>query len=116
MRKFEKAFKLPFVTDEIMYIFDSDNNMVLQTIKHLDKENMIGLCNQLNGNRDATYKNDWQYDKRRQVVTQNGRDMYDIRGWGYLTGTGALNLPDDEAIEIQDDLGLFIVERMTRRD
>ena len=25
-----------------------------------------------------------------------------VRGWGYLTGVGALNLPDDQAIAIQD--------------
>jgi hypothetical protein len=39
-----------------------------------------------------------------------GRDVYacggqmkvcDIRGWGYLTGKGALALPDDQAIAIQ---------------
>jgi len=35
--------------------------------------------------------------------TQKG-DMRicDIRGWGHLTGVGALNLPSDKAVEIQD--------------
>lgn len=35
-----------------------------------------------------------------------------IRGWGHLTGCGALNLPPEEAIEIQDDFGEWIVKKL----
>ncbi len=31
-----------------------------------------------------------------------------IRGWGHLTGVGALNLPEDEAIAIQEANGKLI--------
>lgn len=35
-----------------------------------------------------------------------------IRGWGYLTGTGGLHLPDKEAIKIQDEFGDYIVKQL----
>lgn len=35
-----------------------------------------------------------------------------IRGWGHLTGCGALNLPDHEAAKIQDDFGEWIVKKL----
>jgi hypothetical protein len=32
----------------------------------------------------------------------------DIRGWGWLTGTGGLNLPEAEAVAIQDATGYLL--------
>lgn len=114
MREFEKGYKLPFTTDGIMYIFDADGVMALQTIKSLDTENMNKLCDQLNGKINGTYENDWEYCYIAQSVLQNGREMFSIRGWGHLTGTGGLNLPDDEAQLIQDDLGEYVAEMMRK--
>lgn len=41
----------------------------------------------------------------------NGQEfpIADIRGWGYLTGVGGLNLSDDDAAAIQDTNAEFIV-------
>lgn len=113
-RLFNKAFKMPFTTDEVMHIFDANGQLILNTIKDLNKENMINLCERLNGYSDPAYSNDWQYRESDQVVTQNGREMYSIRGWGYLTGIGGLNLNEDEAKLIQDDLGEYVAERMRK--
>lgn len=32
----------------------------------------------------------------------NGKEIFFIRGWGHLTGTGGLNLYEEDAIKIQD--------------
>ena len=48
----------------------------------------------------------WTYDRRSQtIVDENGSYVAMIRGWGNLTGRGALGLSDEEAIKIQDDRG-----------
>ena len=50
------------------------------------------------------------YTKGPWIEHQDGIDVYaedgqmkicDIRGWGYLTGSGSLNLPEEKAVEIQ---------------
>ena len=42
------------------------------------------------------------------------RRVLDVRGWGYLTGQGGgLGLPFDEAIKIQNAIGLFVCEAGT---
>lgn len=33
-----------------------------------------------------------------------------MRGWGYLTGGGAENLPSDEAAKIQDEFAEWVVK------
>ena len=38
-----------------------------------------------------------------------------IRGWGYLIGTGGLNLSADKAAKIQDDFGNWIVETLSKK-
>lgn len=36
-------------------------------------------------------------------------------GWGYLIGTGGLNLSAEEAAKIQDDFGNWIVETLSKK-
>lgn len=115
-RLFKKAFKMPFKTDGIAYVFDANDNMVLQTIKDLNPENMLKLCKLLNGEINAIYDNDWEYDHVREIITQNGQDMYVVRGWGYLRGRGGLALNVVDALAIQGDFGEYVAERMSKND
>lgn len=39
------------------------------------------------------------------VFDSKGHRVCDLRGWGFLTGGGACNLPEDEASKIQDKMG-----------
>lgn len=53
----------------------------------------------------------WEMNKYGLAVHQVGDEGYkicDIRGWGHLTGGGALNLPHDEAVAIQKANGALI--------
>lgn len=45
-------------------------------------------------------------------VSIDGINIMVLRGWGHLTGRGALNLSPEEAIEIQDDFGEWIVKKL----
>jgi hypothetical protein len=36
--------------------------------------------------------------------------VIDIRGWGYLTGCGALNMHPDEAAKVQDQFTAWVVQ------
>ena len=48
------------------------------------------------------------------IVDQDHHRMLDVRGWGYLTGTGALNLPHDQAAAIQDQIGTNVAALLTQ--
>ncbi len=64
----------------------------------------------------AAFGDEWaapvnKYD--RSVYVKNEADEYgakicDLRGWGYLTGVGGLNLPPEHAAAIQDANREFI--------
>ena len=65
------------------------------------------VCEILNGTRAS---------KGNPGVTADGIDIYlngdlllVVRGWGYLTGTGGLNLGEKEAAKIQDDFAQHVV-------
>ena len=49
-----------------------------------------------------------------KILDSNGRNILDVRGWGFLTGTGGAHLHPDKACAIQDNLGRRIAELMTQ--
>ena len=48
-----------------------------------------------------------------KIVDANGNLLCDVRGWGRLTGGGAMRLSDDEAAKIQDEYGEHIAKVLT---
>ena len=62
----------------------------------------------------------WRYDEEGQIIWAidpfgNGSDyrLADLRGWGHLTGHGAiaLKMTSEAAVKVQDRLGQWIVDR-----
>lgn len=52
----------------------------------------------------------WKLDEYGLFIMDAGnRKVLDIRGWGHLTGGGALHLPQKDAEEAQKELGHFLV-------
>ena len=45
----------------------------------------------------------------------NGKYVFCVRGWGHLTGTGALHLPEKEAARIQDEFVRYILDKLAGR-
>lgn len=59
------------------------------------------------------YGKDWKYDSRGQWVVSKGLicdQIARLRGWGHLTGGGALNMETEEAAQLQDALGSLIAK------
>lgn len=46
------------------------------------------------------------------IVDRKGNRILDVRGWGYLTGSGAtaLDMSEDRAAEIQDIIGEAVAD------
>lgn len=62
----------------------------------------------------APFKPPFKYDKMGGYIFDNDNNMiFDMRGWGYLTGTGGLGLSPEEGIEIQDRIGERVAMMMS---
>lgn len=118
MRIFEKAFKLPFKNQMFGRIVDSEDNFCFEITGIDDKELTDKLIRVINGeenlkNPKLSFKKDSVYII--MCDEEHEEEMILIRGWGYLTGVGGLHLSEEEAIEIQNDLADYIVERLNDR-
>ncbi len=55
------------------------------------------------------------YDRRGQWVTDSdGVRVFDIRGWGYLTGGAALAMSAEKAAEVQDAIAAEVVRILNK--
>lgn len=88
------------------YIFTSNGKMALTMYDFSKEELTHTICSILNGKGGAI-----KTVKRVGPITflVNGAELV-VRGWGYLTGVGGLNLPDEEAAKIQDEFSDWIYE------
>lgn len=56
------------------------------------------------------WKAPFRYDAEGAMIWDaSGEQALDVRGWGRLTGKGALGLSGAEALRIQDDFGESVV-------
>ena len=111
MREFEKAFKLPFkVKHKGSCCVDANDQFCFETFDYLSKESKDILQSSID-NKDVK-RQDVYYDDKEQYIYVDEKPFISIRGWGYLTGIGGLNLSDDEAVKIQDDLANYLVEQL----
>lgn len=108
MKTATEIFKGPYTTDG-SYIYDSNDQMCLMVgdCENFPEEMLNRICEILNGTKPT---------KGNPSVTVDGPHIYlnedlilVVRGWGYLTGAGCLNLSEDEACRIQDDFAQHVV-------
>jgi hypothetical protein len=60
------------------------------------------------------FKSPFKYDKMGNYICDNdGNMVFDMRGWGYLTGTGGLNCSPEKATKIQDRIGERVAKLMS---
>jgi len=115
-RLFEKAFELPLQLDVWgKFVFDNSFNMTLQ-FPGSDPDNVKiqrKIIDLINGY--AIVGNDLGFNNLSYIngdILNDGKLIMLMRGWGYLTGTGGMNLQESEAAAIQDDLAEFIIEKL----
>jgi hypothetical protein len=112
MKSYKDYYKLPLHNDKYgSYVWAENGTMTLmfnREVKKIDREKIVG---KLNGTNELKILN----------IKKDGIDFYDgdnylfcVRGWGGLTGIGALNMKEDKAAKIQDDFCDFIESTLKR--
>ena len=114
MKTYKDVYKLP-LEENHGWIYDQKNNFVFQFLID-DEKTEQKILDVINGkenlkNLDLVFKHE-----KGQIIDKSGLAIILIRGWGNLTGTGAMNLSVEEAANIQDTFADFIVERLNFRD
>lgn len=108
MKKATDIFPAPYTTDGA-YMYDANNQICLMTVDcaNYPDEMMQRICEILNGTKPT--KGNAAVGVDGPNIYLNGNILAVVRGWGYLTGTGGLNLAPEEAAKIQDEFALFVV-------
>lgn len=96
-----------------MYILDAENNIMFDVLFNNDEVMLKGLVDLLNGRTDSIQSNRINQLAKEKgcTISSNGstliiagKRVLEIRGYGYLTGVGGLNLSDKEAVETQHQI------------
>lgn len=108
---FKDVYQLPLKFDEwsMTFIYTSNYVMAFNCLIS-DKETRDTVIGILNGEIDKKITDEVTYEKG--YIKANGKPILLLRGWGHLTGCGALNLPSKQAAKIQDDFANWVVNRL----
>lgn len=98
----KKYFRMVF--DFVPLFLDKDS---LQ-LSLIDKEKIVRI---LNGSEEKILVPK-KYKYLEGYIYINDKKCILIRGWGYLTGIGGLNLSGEKASEIQNQLANYIIETL----
>lgn len=115
-------FDIKVFTKDYGMAFDFPMKMIYPNGFTITTDAKMFIVNVLNGEEDINrmgmeLKLRYQPDNSTIYVEIEGeeREFIIVRGWGNLTGIGGLNLPEEEAAEIQDAFGSYIVESLTKK-
>lgn len=108
--KFDEIFKPPFHDFFGIGVKTKDGVRCFDWVVRMPYESKLAIINLLNGNSEKPVRREVKY--KDGYVSIDGINIMLLRGWGHLTGCGALNLPPKEAAKIQDDFGEWIVKKL----
>lgn len=108
---FKDVYQLPFSLDEhsMSYIWSANGVMTFNYFFR-NEDNINIILGILNGTLKDKVTNKLTYEEG--CIKIEGKPMLLLRGWGHLTGCGALNLPPDQAANIQDDFANWVVNKL----
>lgn len=115
MKNWKDIYQLPLKQRPyISWVYDSANNFVFQfTIDdELFQQNIINI---LNGLKKSDALQTYYHKEGKIIGNITQKSIILIRGWGNLTGTGAHNLPSEEAANIQDTFAEWIVQTLNTK-
>lgn len=113
MKSYKDVYTLP-LKEFCGWVRDANENFVFQfLIENEINKNLF--VNVINGYGTLTNP-DLKFEHKDGFILNatTGQKIILIRGWGNLTGKGAMNLPPKEAANIQDTFAEFIVERLNK--
>lgn len=105
-------YKPPFTTDGC-FVWAANNVMSLMAAGTVENSEALlqRVCDLLNGTVTTDKRPALSYDC--PEILLNGKTFLVVRGWGHLTGSGALALPAEEATVIQDEFAKFVMSRLS---
>lgn len=121
-----ECYKLPLHSDDYcLYAWDVDGNMALSAFDLVydsygdlttdEKQRVTHILDIINGACPTDYEAKWTAGDDVTEIYYDGKFQFLVRGWGYLTGCGGLNLPEDLAAKIQDEFIAYILDRLNGR-
>lgn len=107
---FKEVYQLPLTVDDYMsYIWSANGVMTFDNL--IDDKNVLSeILEILNGTSEKKVTCEVMYEKG--YIKIAGQPILLLRGWGHLTGCGALNLPPNQAAKIQDDFANWVVNKL----
>lgn len=118
------CYKLPLHMDKYnTYARDAYGGMVLSyfNIKFDERgyyapgeqERLKRIIDIINGDCQSDFDPEWKLEENEPCkIEYKGEFQFLVRGWGYLTGCGGLNLPRDLAAKIQDEFISYVLDRL----
>jgi len=113
-KPFYEIFKGPFKADEdCCYIWCNDGTQTCFDVMD-ERDASLGkrIADCLNDAPDKKTFYDIGISADGQYICDGHTPLLCVRGWGYLTGTGGLNLSGKEAREIQDEFVRWAAEQL----
>lgn len=110
---YKNVWQKPFINDGWGYIWSANRIMVFTFDYGIKEEIYQQFTDLLNGEGDAEPFKDLHIEDGCELFWH---DAYvgSFRGWGHLTGTGGLNLSEEEAAAVQDDFIRECMESLTK--
>jgi len=111
--KWKQYFKLPFKLDDFTYVWDANNQMVIDFPEESEDiitdtaKQLIVNCINYEGNIIGKFAKQITYKKGEFFA--DGEYAFQIRSWDYLTSPNCCNLSNEEACKVQDSLGEYIL-------
>lgn len=114
MIDFKEVYKLPLRIDEYcpIYVKTSNNIKAFNLLDTSEKYMNIvkKVINIINGDDSQHITNNVTYNEGFIFIDNSA--LFLVRGWGHLTGAGAMNLDPKIAAKIQDEFCEFIVKKL----
>lgn len=120
----QDVWEMPLRLDKYSdsYAFSQNDTMALtfEADTKYQIENARRIVRIINGEENPKPGEEWvvrgvdffTQDTNYEEEAQGWNYVFCVRGWGHLTGTGAMNLPVKEAERIQDEFVHFILEKL----
>lgn len=119
-----KYYPLPLKLDEMgCFAFASDGTMALDFDDDININEAKLIVDIINGKNSLNYSivglrmEDISFFGTSTIKGTSTKKVpiFDIRGWGNLTGIGGHNLPEEKAIQIQNQFAGFVFERLSNK-
>ena len=112
--KWRDVWKLPLVKFDYIDFIQSSNGVLALSYFRDDWASNTTMINKIvsiiNDEINSDFLPEWK--AKGCEIFYRGEYVFCVRGWGYLTGTGGLNLSIDNAEKIQDGFISYILSRL----